>query len=240
MTKALPRFEYELSGPIGTRAALGLVVLQSDETIEHDFRKIFSAEDISLYVTRVPSGADVTTETLASMSAALPAAARLLPPELHYDVVGYGCTSGTAVIGPQKIAEQVKSGCNAAHVTDPLTALVALCVDRGVSRLGFLSPYIAPVSQTLRDALNARGVQTPVFGSFDEAEETRVAKISEHSLFRAASALGQDPEVEAVFMSCTNLRTLEVIPRIEAHLGKPVFSSNQALSWHMAKLAGIA
>ncbi|MGJ8617895.1 MAG: maleate cis-trans isomerase family protein [Sulfitobacter sp.] len=236
----MPPFDYTLEGPIGTRATLALVVLQSDETIEHDFRRIFAAPDISLYVTRVPSGLDVTTDTLATMSAALPAAARLLPTALKYDVVGYGCTSGTAVIGPDKIAEQIKAGCDAAQVTEPLSALVAICRDRGISRIAFLSPYIESVSATLREALNARGIETPVFGSFDEGEETKVAKISQQSLYDAALALGTSDEVDAVFMSCTNLRTLDVIPRIEATLGKPVFSSNQVLAWHMAKLAGVA
>tara|TARA_R110002073_G_scaffold35082_1_gene103141 strand:- start:431 stop:1147 length:717 start_codon:yes stop_codon:yes gene_type:complete len=235
----MPRFAYTLDGPIGTRATLGLVVLQTDETIEHDFRRLFAAPDISLYITRVPSGLDVTTDTLATMSAVLPAAAKLLPTALTYDVVGYGCTSGTAVIGPDKIAEQVKVGCATAQVTEPLSALVAICQDRGISRIGFLSPYIESVSQTLRSALNARGVETPVFGSFDEGEETKVAKISQQSLYDAAMALGASDAVQAVFMSCTNLRTLDVIPRIEKALGKPVFSSNQVLAWHMARLAGI-
>ena len=235
----MPRFAYTLDGPIGTRATLGLVVLQTDETIEHDFRRLFAAPDISLYITRVPSGLDVTTDTLATMSAVLPAAAKLLPTALTYDVVGYGCTSGTAVIGPDKIAEQVKAGCATAQVTEPLSALVAICQDRGISRIGFLSPYIESVSQTLRSSLNARGVETPVFGSFDEGEETKVAKISQQSLYDAAMALGASDAVQAVFMSCTNLRTLDVIPRIEKALSKPVFSSNQVLAWHMARLAGI-
>ncbi|MGJ8627943.1 MAG: maleate cis-trans isomerase family protein [Sulfitobacter sp.] len=235
----MPPFDYTLEGPIGIRATLALVVLQSDETIEHDFRRLFTAPDVSLYVTRVASALDVTTDTLATMSAALPAAAGLLPTALSYDVVGYGCTSGTAVIGPDMIAQQVKAGCAAAQVTEPLSALIAMCEDRDVSRIAFLSPYIESVSQTLRDALNIRGIATPVFGSFDEGEETKVAKISQQSLYDAAMALGASDEVEAVFMSCTNLRTLDVIPRIEAVLGKPVFSSNQVLAWHMSKLAGI-
>ncbi len=235
----MTHFNYTLEGPIGTRATLAMIVLQTDETLEHDLRRSFTAPDISLYVSRVPSGADVTTDTLAQMSAALPAAARLLPPELKYDVVGYGCTSGTAVIGAERIAEQVRAGCTAAQVTDPLTALTALCGHRGIRNLAFLSPYIETVSRTLRDALAAKGITSPVFGSFNEAEETKVAKISRTSLYEAAMTLGAAPEAEAVFLSCTNLRTLDVIPKVEADLGKPVFSSNQALIWHMRRLAGL-
>jgi maleate isomerase len=235
----MPDFDYTLEGPIGSRATLGMIVLQTDETLEHDLRRSFTAPDISLYVSRVPSGADVTTDTLAQMSDALPAAAQLLPPTLAYDVVGYGCTSGTAVIGPAQIAAQVRAGCRARHVTEPLSALVALCQARQVTRLAFLSPYIESVSATLRSALNAQGIQTPVFGSFNEGEETKVAKISKASLYNAAMALGVSHEVDAVFLSCTNLRTLDVIPKIEADLGKPAFSSNQALAWHIGHLAGL-
>lgn len=235
----MTHFDYTLEGPIGRAATLGMIVLKTDETIEHDLRRSFDAPDVSLYVSRVPSGADVTRDTLAQMSAALPAAAKLLPPELRYDVVGYGCTSGTAVIGAEKIAEQIRAGCAAQHVTDPLTALSALCASRGIRKLAFLSPYIETVSRTLRDALAERGVTSPVFGSFNEAEETKVAKISQASLYEAAMTLGAAPEAEAVFLSCTNLRTLDVIPKIEADLGKPVFSSNQALIWHMRQLAGL-
>ncbi len=235
----MTHFDYTLDGPIGTQATLGMIVLQTDETLEHDLRRSFTAPDISLYVSRVPSGADVTPDTLAQMSAALPVAAKLLPPELSYDVVGYGCTSGTAVIGAEKIAEQVRAGCRTKHVTDPLTALSALCEAKGITRLAFLSPYIETVSRTLRDALAAEGVTSPIFGSFNEAEETKVAKISKDSLYEAAMTLGAAPEAQAIFLSCTNLRTLDVIPRIEADLGKPVFSSNQALIWHMRDLAGL-
>jgi maleate isomerase len=235
----LTHYSYKLSGPIGKSATIGLVVLQTDESIEHDFRRIFSDRDIALYVTRVPSGTEVSGETLASMSDNLPAAASLLPRSLEFDVVGYGCTSGSAVIGTDKIAQLVKSTCKTKHVTDPLSSLVEMCEARGVKNLGLLSPYVASVSQTLRGVLDARGIATPAFGSFDEAEEAKVARISQASIRYAAIEIGRSRLVDGVFLSCTNLRTLDVIPEIEAELGKPVFSSNQVLAWNMARLAGI-
>jgi maleate cis-trans isomerase len=51
--------------------------------------------------------------------------------------------------------------------------------------------------------------------------------------------VGKDPKIEAVFASCTNLRTLPVIETCERRLGKPVISSNLALAWHMMHLAGL-
>ena len=51
-------FPFDLSDPIGRKATLGLVVLQADETIEYDFRRLLPMEEVALYVTRVPSGLD--------------------------------------------------------------------------------------------------------------------------------------------------------------------------------------
>jgi len=48
---------------------IGLIILQADETIELDFRRLFPL-DVELFVTRIPSGEEVTSETLAAMEGA--------------------------------------------------------------------------------------------------------------------------------------------------------------------------
>lgn len=83
------------------------------------------------------------------------------------------------------------------------------------------------------------GVLTPVFGSFDEAEEARVVRIDSASVYAAAVDLMQDAEVDGLFLSCTNLRTLDVIKPLEEVLGLPVLSSNLVMGWHLASLAGV-
>ena len=232
-------FQYSLDKPVGSRANLGLVTLQSDETIESDMRRYFSEKDVALYVSRVASAPEVSAGTLAMMEAELPKAARLLPPPVNFDIVGYGCTSGTSVIGAKKVTELISSGCNTLSVTDPLTALVAACKKLTISQLGFLSPYVADVSLTLRNALKKNGVNSLVFGSFDEAIETRVARISGGSIIDACRALCAQGPVEGLFLSCTNLQTIDVIEEIETLCRVPVLSSNQVLAWHMRNLAGL-
>ena len=54
---------------VAAAPSLGLVVLQVDETIEADMRQLLG--DAQVYVSRVPSGAQVTRETLAEMAAHL-------------------------------------------------------------------------------------------------------------------------------------------------------------------------
>lgn len=212
---------------------LGLIALQTDETIEPEFGRYFADYAGPTYVSRVPSGEDVTTETLAAMETNLPAAAGLLPAARQFLVVGYGCTSGSSVIGSDKVAEMIRRTCDTKHVTDPLRATVACAADKGVSRFALLSPYIEEVNTTLRQAFAAQGISMDVFGTFGVKEEAKVVRISQESIIEAAVSLGQQSDVEAVFLSCTNLRTIDSLAQIASRIGKPVLSSNQALAWHM-------
>ena len=229
---------YELQDFDGPTA--GLVVLQSDEVIEREMRAMMP-ETLRLMITRIASGLRVTPENLGAMAAALPRATGLLPRGVTFDVIGYGCTSATAQIGPQAVAEAIRLGAPARAVTQPVSALIAACAALGVARLAFLSPNIESVSEPLRDALAKSGIRTPVFGSFNEAEEARVARISPASIAEGAKSLAAQGGVEGVFLSCTNLGCLGVIDALEAEIGLPVLSSNLVLGWHMGQLAdGVA
>ena len=219
-----------------TDRPMGLLVLQADETLEGEFASFFGDGMPPLYVSRVPSGAEVTEESLGAMETHLPSAARLLPNVRPYGVVGYACTSASAVIGSDRVAQMIRSGCEVAHVTDPLRAAIAQAHYLGLSRLALVSPYIEEVNEPLRRAFAAEGLSTDVFGSFEEREEANVARISTASIVEAAIELGRDASVEGVFLSCTNLRTLEALPTIRNEIAKPVLSSNQCLAWHMKRL----
>lgn len=217
---------------------IGLVVLQSDETIEQDFRRMLP-NDVALHISRIPNQVEVTRETLGEMEHALPASINLMPEGLRFDAVGYGCTSGTSVIGTKRIADLIHARGLVDQVSEPVSALLAACKELDIKRLAFLSPYIESVSAGLRDVLNENGIETPVFGSFNEGNDSKVVRIASQSVYEAAVSLGFNSNCDALFMSCTNLRTLEVISTIEETLGMPVLSSNQVLAWHLGKLCDI-
>jgi maleate isomerase len=232
-------FPYALAPPAAAR--LGLILLQADETLELEFRRLLP-QGAACFVSRVPSGLEVTPDTLAAMEGELAAAAALLPRGAPFDALAYACTSGAARIGPERVVERLREGAEARAATDPVTALVAACRALGLSRVALLSPYIETVSEDLRHVLAACEVETPVFGTFAEAEEARVARIDGLSVIAAATRLVQEARapVDALFLSCTNLRTLDLIAPLEAALGLPVLSSNLVLAWHLLALAGAA
>lgn len=229
-------FPYDLTGPIGTAATLGVIVLQVDETIEQDFRRMFPGQEVALYVSRLPSGAELTPDTIAQMAVDLPRAAGLLPPAPQFDAVAYACTSGTTLIGAERVSELVRGEVETRHVTNPLTASIAALQALKARSVGIVSPYIPSVAGPIRDAFEAAGFAVPATLSFGEEVEARVARIDPASIYAAAVDVARSG-VDVVFLSCTNLRTLDIIAPLEAELGIPVISSNMALGWHMAQLA---
>lgn len=229
----MKEFAYTLDPDDPEISPMGLIVLEADETLEGDMRRVFADDPTPIYVSRIASGQEVTPQTLSAMAQDLSAAARLLPKARPYRIVGYGCTSASSVIGSDEIARLIRRTCNVAEVTNPLRAAIAYARHMNISRLALLSPYIETVNAPLRRAFAASGISTDTFGSFGEAEEAKVARISHRSIVEAACALGQGRDVDGVFLSCTNLRTFPAIPEIAQRLGKPVLSSNQALAWHM-------
>ncbi len=233
----MEKHPYTLTGPIGRAATLGLIVLQVDETIEQDFRRLFPDPDVALYVSRIPSGANLTPDTIAQMAVDLPQAASLFPPAAMFDAIGYACTSGTTLIGAEKVTELVADNAQTRCVTNPLTASIAAFSALGVRSVAIVSPYIASVATPIRNAFSASGLTVPATISFGEEVEANVARIDPRSIHEAALKVGHAPGVEAVFLSCTNLRTLDIIDDLEDRLGLPVVSSNQALAWHMARVS---
>jgi maleate isomerase len=109
----------------------------------------------------------------------------------------------------------------------------------GVQRVALLTPYVRSINDYMRDYIEARGVRVTRMASFERANDNEVARIDMASLRAAVERLGQHPDVEAVFVSCTSLRIAELVTELEARIGKPVISSNFAMAWHALRLAGV-
>ena len=233
------KLPFHTDAGIGTRATFGVIVLETDETLEPEFSRMIRGEGLALYHSRIPMVAEIREDTLAQMLTDLPAAAGLLPSSLRFDVIGYGCTSASSVIGSDRVASAVNTVFPGCRVTNPLAGLIAACQSLGVRRVGFVTPYVPEVSARMRGRLEDAGIDIAAFGSFEEGDDRVVARISEDSIRTAAISVAQAAPCDAIIIACTNLRCLSVIPEIEARIGIPVLSSNQAMGWHMLRLAGV-
>ncbi|AYD04417.1 aspartate/glutamate racemase family protein [Neorhizobium sp. NCHU2750] len=228
---------FEIDDGIGTLANLGLLVLRTDQTIEDEFRFALPSSGVALYEARLYSDVEITPSNLMKMSDEIPGTVGLLP-DVTFDVVGFACTSGSLVIGEERIAERVHERMPGVKVTNPVTAARAAVAALGARRVALLTPYMPEINHSLRASLMARGMDIPVMGSFHEPDDNRVARITPASIEQAILDLGSSDECDAVFVSCTSMRVARIVADVEAKLGKPVTSSNHALAWHMLRLAG--
>ena len=234
---ALP---FTFDNGVGSRSRLGVVVLETDETVEADLRSVFTMPDVALFHTRIPNAQSVTQETLTAMREDMPDVLKLLPHTSPIDVIGYGCTSASTLIGPDNVAAIVNAVHPKAKVTNPISGVIAACRALNVTRLGLVTPYSADISAAMQDLLEESGITVNAFGSFEQTTDANVARLSPQSILDAMLTVGGSDETDAVFASCTNLNTFPIIQEAERQLGKPVITSNQAMAWHMAALAGLS
>lgn len=231
---------HRLDGGISARARLGLIVLATDYTIEWEWRQIMTPlAGVGLYEARIMNSSDITPETLAAMEGDIASTTGLLLPGSPFDVISYGCTSASMVIGEARVTELIQSVRPEAKVTTPVTACRAAFAKLGVKRIALLTPYIQSINDKMRAYFEGRGIPVPVMGSFNIQDDTKVARLSPDSVMSAALELGRESAVDGVFVSCTSVRLVNVVEALEQKLGKPVTSSNHAMAWHTLRLGGI-
>ncbi len=84
---------YSVDSDLGQVAKLVLIVLQTDQTINAEFRQILALDDVGCYHSRIANDMQVTPQTLAQMQLDLPIAAKLLPQAFAFDSIGVNADS---------------------------------------------------------------------------------------------------------------------------------------------------
>jgi maleate isomerase len=236
----LNRLPFQLDEGIAPRARIGLVVLGIDQTIEYEWRRILDGlAGVGLYHSRIAVDPIITPSSLRAMEPLIGPSTDLLLPGHPFDVVAFGCTSASMVLGEDHVMALMNERKPGARATTPITAARIAMNALDARRIALLTPYREDVNLGIIRYLEERGLQVPVFGSFNEEDDAKVGRMNPASIERAVLELGARDSVEAVFVSCTSLRLAEAAAAIETKLGKPVTSSNHAMAWHALRLAGI-
>src|SRR5262249_17608801 len=189
---------HTLDAGLGTRLRIGLIELATDQTSEHEFRRMFQLPGVDFYVSRIWNDADITPDTLAAMVRDIEACAGLILPNLRLDVMGFTCTSGAMIIGEDKVFSLMRAGRPTLACTSPITAAMAGSTALGLRRIALLTPYVQSINDKMRNYLEARGVAVPVMGSFNNSNDDEVARISLESTRAAAIDLGKSEHVDGI------------------------------------------
>jgi len=230
----------KLDGGAASRAAIGLIVLGIDQTMELEFRRQLPTDGVGLYANRIFVDNDITPETLWAMHPRIANATELIMPGLHLDVVAFGSTSAAMMMGEETIFAEIRKGRPDVACTTPITAAFAAFRALGAERIGVLTPYAPEVNTIVRRYLDDHGVKVAAFGTWNKVNDPEAARVSIGSVEDGVAALAEAARLDAVFVSCTSIRLSERIEAIEARAGIPVTSSDHALAWHSLRLAGVS
>ncbi len=229
----------ELDQGLASRAAIGLVVLATDQTMEHEFRALVRLPGVAFYESRVFSDNDITPATLRAIGPRIGPSVDLILPSIPLDVVAFGCTSATITLGEEAVFAEIRKARPNVACTTPVTAALAAFRALGAKGIGLLTPYAPDINEGLVSYFNGRGVNIAAVATFDRRDDRDAARISVASIETAVQRMAATSGVEAIFVSCTSLRVAEAAAGLERRIGAPVTSSNHAMAWHCLRLAGV-
>jgi maleate isomerase len=221
--------------PLG--GTVGLLALATDANVENDLHRLLPS-GVGLYTTRIPNADPITIETLGATSERITTAARMVLPGRNLDVLVYGSTSGTVVLGPGEIERRLREAKPRASVLTPVSAAETALHGLGVRKLSVLSPFVRPVSQLIADHFERAGFEITNVAGFELKRDLHMTRLPSWALVQAARQTCA-PSADGLFIPGTSVRSTEVIEDIESVIGRPVVTSNQAIAWRLADVLGI-
>lgn len=166
-----------------------------------------------------------TLESLRALTPRLAEAAAFIRPDQDIDAICFSCTSASVVIGGDVVQAAIRRAKPNVPVVTPGSAAVAALRALSVRRISFLNPYTVETSDPMAAFFATEDFVVDNFTCFGLEDDGEMPCISRESLIEAAVA-ATSPEAEALFVSCTALRTASATLEIESHIGRPVVSSN--------------
>lgn len=225
--------------PLSAQTGIGMVV-PHDMALDRELWR-WVPDDVTLYFTRTPHDPrEVTVDMVAEISeASVVAASTRDLATTPSQVCAYACTSGSFVrglAGERELAEAMESA-GAPQAVTTSGALLAALEHLGIHRIAVATPYDASLTERLVDFLAEAGHELARGAHLGLTSDIwKVPYETTAELVRRADT----PAAEAVFIACTNLPTYDLIAQLEADLGKPVISANQATVWACLQATGHA
>jgi maleate isomerase len=219
----------DIEGPVAQRG-IGIIA-PFDLALERELWR-WAPLEVSLHLARTPYEpvpVSLAMAELVSNPAHLTAATRDV---LHVEpeVVAYLCTSGSFIKGlaHERMLREIICRAGAQDAVTTSGALMEAIRHLGVSRISVITPYDEVLTGKLHEFLGEAGCT--VARSDHLGLGGGIWKVNYRTI--AERIFGADhPEAEAIFVSCTNLPTYDIIEPLEMALGKPVLTANQLTMW---------
>lgn len=221
--------------PVAKR--IGLVVLATDHTTEVDFARMLQGQDVGVYVNRIEFQNPTTHESLLRTGPLLSAAAANILPDEEVDVLVYGCTAASVVLGNDKVTEHMSKAKPGVPCVTPSSAAFDAFDALSVRKVSVLTPYTQDVTDSLVAYFSQRSASVVSASCFGLKDDREMARVSRESIIEGGIAACND-DADALFISCTAVRAAGCVEELEDRLGKSVVTSNQAMVWRCMRHLG--
>lgn len=218
------------------RAKIGLLIPSFNSCSEPNLNRM-APRGVAFYSTRLRLR-NGSREELLAMADGLEPAASLLA-DLRPDLIMFHCTAGSLIGGhgyDQRLVSRIKQSTGIPAGTTA-TAIATAVVAIGSRRIALVTPYPPSVNDAEIAFLAAGGFDVVSNLGLALDSDTYAAVTPEAWYRHVQGQLGHGED--CVFLSCANIRAVEVIQRIEDDFGLPVISSDQAALWWALRRLGI-
>lgn len=224
---------------------LGVLVPPSNVSVEREFGA-FAPADVGIHYNRLskpllaPDGAYASDSLLSMLQSVERAAGDLAL--CHPEAILFACTSASflgASAQGDDLTERI-ARCSGVRAATTSRAVVAAAKALGIRTCFMLTPYPDPINRVEAEFLCSHGVTVASWDTFNCANTEETLSITtEEVAARVLKSRTALKSCDGVFISCTNLLTMECITQLEDELGVPVISSNQATLWAGLRLLGL-
>jgi len=219
------------------RAKLGFILMSTDLAAESDFFDM-APKDVAVHITRLKTDDYTTNETLSKHIDFMADAASRIQPDTKPNVISYSCTSGSIVIGEDRIKEEIKKGAPYAIPMTLVTGVVDALKELKIKNLVVGTPYLDEINTKEAEFLNNKGFSILNIQGLNLTTGIEFGTVTPDYWIKFAQEINEKT-ADAIFLSCGGIRSTEVIDQIEKKTGKPVITSNQAQMWSCLRRAGI-
>ncbi len=223
----------------GWRARLGVIVSPPNTVCEREMAQL-APEGVSIHAARMfrPRGVgSLSRDVLLQTNESLPQVAESLG-HLKPHLVLFAHTMGSMINGPdqeQALTDMLAEASDCTAITTA-TAVVDALKALQISRLSLAAPYPDVMTKMevkyLEEAVPGLEVVKDMCLSMESGFD--IGTLDPSVAYTTAKEV-DDPRAEAIFLSGTNWRTIDMIGPLEADLGKPAITANQATFWAAMK-----
>lgn len=232
----------------GWRGRIGIIIPATNATFEPECYRM-APEGVSFHFARMALS-ELSAEALQEMGKFTREKGRELE-AAGVDIIVFGCTSGSFAGGKghdEKIIQELEEETGIPALATSTAVLKAL-KRLAIQKMAVCSPYSEELNAKLKDFFEANGLKLTAIRGLGFVKRTThfplalrpvsLPNLQEPKVAYKLARIVDSPEAQGVLISCTNLRTIEIIEKLEKDLGKPVVTSVQATVWAALRQIGI-